>query len=131
MVEHFYQRARKYLEIDELVGRGQFAVSLAHTQATTFLAAHEMRNMYFPRAFLSIAKAARLCHMMNIHRMDGSQVEARTMVPAAKTWSETEERRRVFWAVFFQDRYQSMGSGWPNIMDEQDVCCDCTEQKRR
>jgi hypothetical protein len=77
--------------------------------------------LYFPRAWLSVGRAARLCHMMNLHRLDGAGFDVKEMMPSAMNWAELEERRRVFWAVFVQDRYQSLGSGWPSIIDERDV----------
>jgi hypothetical protein len=32
-----------------------------------------------------------------------------------------EERRRTFWIAFCQDRYASIGTGWPMTIDEKDV----------
>lgn len=29
-----------------------------------------------------------------------------------KSWTETEERRRVFWSVFLMDRFCSVATGW-------------------
>jgi hypothetical protein len=121
VTEHFYHRARKYMEIDEIASRGQGVVSLAHAQATAYIAFFETRMMYFPRAWLSVGRAVRLCHMMNLHRVDGGDVEVKETLSSATSWVDLEERRRVFWAVFVQDRYQSVGSGWPTIIDERDV----------
>ncbi len=121
VTDHFYHHARKYMEVDEIASRGQGVVTLAHAQATAYLAVFETRMCYFPRAWLSIGRAARLCHMMNLHRLDGTGLEVKEMLPTSTTWVELEERRRVFWAVFVQDRYQSLGSGWPTIIDERDV----------
>jgi hypothetical protein len=121
VTEHFYHRARKYMEIDEIAGRGQGVVTLAHAQATAYLATFESRMSYFPRAWLSLGRAVRLCHMMNLHRVDGGDLAVKEMLSSASSWVDLEERRRVFWAVFVQDRYQSVGSGWPTIMDERDV----------
>lgn len=41
-----------------------------------------------------------------------------------QTWSEREERRRVFWNVFLMDRFCSITTGW-------NVCLTSTEVKRR
>lgn len=121
VTEHFYHRARKYMDIDEIAGRGQGVVTLAHAQATAYLASFETRMLYFPRAWLSIGRAARLCQMMNLHNLDGAGPDVKEMLPSPANWVELEERRRVFWAVFVQDRYLSIGSGWPTIIDERDV----------
>jgi len=121
VTDHFYHRARKYMDVDEIHGRGQNVVTLAHAQTTVYLAYYEMAKMYFPRAWLNVGRAVRLCHMMNLHRLDGTGLEVRETLSAPMSWLELEERRRVFWAVFVQDRYQSVSSGWPMIIDERDV----------
>ncbi|EXJ56395.1 hypothetical protein A1O7_06738 [Cladophialophora yegresii CBS 114405] len=121
VTEHFYHRARKYIDVDEIAGRGHGVVTLAHMQAIAYLAAYETRMLYFPRAWLSVGRAVRLCHMMNLHRLDGAGFDVKEMLPSAMDWAELEERRRVFWAVFVHDRYQSLASGWPSVIDERDI----------
>lgn len=121
ITEHFYHRARKYMDVDEIASRGQGVVTLAHAQTAAFLATFETRMLYFPRAWLSVGKGVRLCQMMNLHRLDGTGLDTREMLPTSLSWVELEERRRVFWAVFVQDRYLSLASGWPTIIDERDV----------
>ena len=37
-----------------------------------------------------------------------------SFLPPAKTWTEEEERRRVFWCVFMMDRFSSVATGWGN-----------------
>jgi hypothetical protein len=61
--EHFYQRARKYIELDTLKGYGEHMMSVAHAQAHTLLASYEFKMMYFPRAWMSTGAAIRLCQM--------------------------------------------------------------------
>jgi len=122
VTEQFYLRARKYMEADEIQGRGQGVVTLAHAQATAYVATFEMNKLYFPRAWLNVGRAVRLCHMMNLHRLDDrTELEVKETLSSPMNWLELEERRRVFWAVFVQDRYQSISSGWPMIIDERDV----------
>lgn len=38
-----------------------------------------------------------------------------------KEWSELEERRRTWWAIFCSDRLVSATTGWPTLIDENDV----------
>ena len=121
VAEHFYICARKYAEIDELKGRGQGVVTLAHVQATIYMAVHELKSLYFPRAWLSVGRAVRLCQMMGLHRLDGVGLDVKETLSSPADWTELEERRRTFWVVFVQDRYSSIGSGWPTIIDERDV----------
>ena len=59
--------------------------------------------------------------MMGLHRLDGVGLDVRETLPSPTNWTELEERRRTFWAIFVQDRYASIGSGWPTIIDERDV----------
>jgi hypothetical protein len=110
------------MELDEIMGRGKGVVTLAHVQATMYLSTYETRMSWFPRSWLSVGRAVRLCHMMNFHRIDGADFESREVHPAnASDWVEVEEKRRVFWSIFMHDRYQAIGSGWPTLIDERDV----------
>jgi hypothetical protein len=61
--EHFYQRARKYVESDYLKGHGEHMISIAHAQTHALLASYEFKMMYFPRAWMSTGSAIRLCQM--------------------------------------------------------------------
>lgn len=42
-------------------------------------------------------------------------------LPPPKDWTEREERRRTFWMAFCEDRYVSIGTGWPMTIDERDI----------
>lgn len=39
----------------------------------------------------------------------------------SKSWSESEERRRVFWTVFLMDRFCSVTTGWNISLTSADV----------
>ncbi|KOS46550.1 hypothetical protein ACN38_g2501 [Penicillium nordicum] len=118
---HFYQRARKYAEADEMKGFGENIVSLAHCQTWIFIGTYEFRMIYFPRAWLSVGKAARLALMLGLNRLDGVGLDVKQSILPPKDWTEREERRRVFWGAFATDRYSSVGTGWPMLIDENDV----------
>ena len=122
LIEHFYARARKYLEMDEMKGHGESMITLAHAQAWTLIACFEFKLMYFPRAWLSCGRANRLAQMMGLHRQDGVGLDVKQTLLPPRDWTEREERRRTFWMIFCQDRYASIGTGWPMTIDEQDVC---------
>lgn len=119
--ELFYQRARKYAELEEMKGLGEGIVSVSNCQTWLLIATYEFRMMFFPRAWLSVGKAARLTFMMGLNRLDGPDLEVKKTLPPARDWTEKEERRRVFWMTFCVDRYASVGTGWPVVMDERDV----------
>ncbi|KAJ5823304.1 Transcription factor [Penicillium robsamsonii] len=118
---HFYQRARKYAEMDEMKGFGENIVSLAHCQTWIFIGIYEFRMIFFPRAWLSVGKAARLALMLGLNRLDGVGIDVKQSILPPKDWTEREERRRVFWGAFAADRYSSVGTGWPILIDENDI----------
>lgn len=124
--EHFYQRARRYAETDEMRGHGESMVSLAHAQAWSLIGCYEFKLMYFPRAWMSIGRATRLAQMMGLHRQDRVGLDVKQTLPPPRDWTDREERRRTFWMAYCQDRYASVGTGWPMGFDERDVgrpCC--------
>lgn len=118
---HFYQRARKYAEADEMKGFGENIVSLAHCQTWILIGTYEFRMIFFPRAWLSVGKAARLALMLGLNRLDGVGLDVKQSISPPRDWTEREERRRVFWGAFATDRYASVGTGWPLLIDEDDV----------
>ncbi|KAJ9663771.1 hypothetical protein H2201_005492 [Coniosporium apollinis] len=119
--EHFYMRARKYAQMDEMKGHGEATLTLAHTQAWVLIASYEFKLMYFPRAWLSVGRAVRLSQMMQLHRMDGVGLDVKQCLQPPRDWTEREERRRTFWMCFCIDRYASIGTGWPMTIDERDI----------
>lgn len=122
--QHFYHRARKYAQLDEMRGHGESTITLAHCQAWGLMCTYEFKNMYFPRAWLSAGRAVRLAQMMQLHRLDGAGLDVKQCLPPPKDWTEREERRRTFWMCFAMDRYASIGTGWPMTIDEKDVSSD-------
>ena len=53
--------------------------------------------------------------------MDGAAMDVKQCLPPPKDWTEREERRRTFWMAFCEDRYASIGTGWPMSIEEQDI----------
>lgn len=119
--EHFYQRARKYAEADEMKGQGEAITTVAYSQAWSLIAAYEFKMLFFPRAWASAGKASRLSLMTGLHRLDGTGLDTKQCIGPPRDWTEREERRRAFWLAFCQDRYASIGTGWPMMLDERDV----------
>lgn len=118
---HFYQRSRKYAELDEMKGFGENVVNVAHCQTWILIGTYEYRMIYFPRAWLSVGKATRLALMMGLNRLDGVGPDVKQTIQPPKDWTEREERRRAFWMAFCADRYASVGTGWPLAIEEGDV----------
>ncbi|KKZ68457.1 hypothetical protein EMCG_05916 [[Emmonsia] crescens] len=118
---YFYQRARKYAELDQMRGLGESMVSVSHSQTWLLMSSYEFRMMFFPRAWMSTGHAVRLALMMGLHRLDGAGPDIKMCIPPARDWTEQEEQRRTFWVAFCQDRYASVGTGWPMMVDERDI----------
>ncbi|KAI9761380.1 MAG: hypothetical protein M4579_001030 [Chaenotheca gracillima] len=119
--EYFYQMARKYIELDEMRGVGANLITIAHSQCWTLISTFEFKMMYFPRAWMSTGRATRLAQMMGLHRMDGTGLDVKQCLAPPMDWTEEEERRRTFWGAFCSDRYASIGTGWPMMIDEKDI----------
>ncbi|KAK9242165.1 fungal-specific transcription factor domain-containing protein [Lipomyces tetrasporus] len=117
----FYSRARKYLEQVQMRGHGENVASLAFTQAWVLIAMYEYRVMHFPRAWLSAGVACRSAIMLQMHIMDSNMTGVKQCLPPPTDLIEIEERRRTFWCAFCADRYASVGTGWPLIIDEVDI----------
>ena len=118
---HFYQRARKYAQLDEMKGYGETVINVAHAQCWNLIGMYEFKMMYFPRAWTSCGHASRLSLMLGLHRLDGIGLDVKECLPPPRDWAEREERRRTFWGSFCQDRFGSIGTGWPMVIDERDV----------
>lgn len=119
--EHFYQRARKYIQQDEMRGHGENMITIAHSQTWVLLATYEFKMMFFPRAWMSSGRASRMTQMMGLHRLDGMGLDVKQCLPPPRDWTEREERRRTFWMSFCVDRYSSIGTGWPMVIEERDI----------
>lgn len=119
--EHFYNRARKYLQQDEMRGHGENMITVAHAQAWVLVATFEFKMMFFPRAWMSAGRASRLSLMMGLHRIDGFGLDVKQCLPPPKDNTDREERRRTFWMAFCVDRYSSIGTGWPMVIEEKDI----------
>lgn len=109
------------MEMDSMKGQGEGMLTVAHAQTWILLASYEFKYMSFPRAWMSAGSSSRLAIMMGLHRQDGMGGDVKQSLPSARDWTEKEERRRTFWMAFCQDRYASIGTGWPMAIDERDV----------
>ncbi|KAH6694003.1 binuclear zinc transcription factor [Plectosphaerella plurivora] len=117
----FYKRARQYADGDEMRGYGEHFLSVAHAQAWALIATDEARSMLFTRAAMSSAKAVRLVEMMGLHRLDGGGHEMAPTLAPPRDWTDVEERRRTFWGVFCIDCHGSISTGWPTLINPNDI----------
>jgi hypothetical protein len=121
LTEHFYARARKYAEKEELKSFGERVIGLPYCQCWSLIAAYELKTMYFPRAWLSIGRAAKLAQLMKFHQLDSGNTDVKLTCPPPRDWIEKEERTRTFWMIFCQDRNSCVATGWPTLFFEKDV----------
>ena len=70
---------------------------------------------------MSVGRAGRMVLMMGLNRVDGVGLDVKQCLPPPRDWTEREERRRTFWMSYAIDRYASIGTGWPMVIDERDV----------
>jgi hypothetical protein len=77
--------------------------------------------MLFSRSAMSSANCVRLCHMIGLDRLDGERLGMPPPLPPALTWAELEERRRVFWGAFSIDAHCCISTGWPSLINKDDV----------
>lgn len=81
--------------------------------------------MFFTRAGLSSARCVKLIHMMGLHRLDDVPDEQKLvapLLPPSQSWVELEERRRCFWGGFCIDSHASISTGWPTLINIDEVC---------
>lgn len=97
-------------------------MTIQFAQTWGLIANYEAKKTYFTRAWMSTGRMTRLAQMLGLHRLDGEGRDMKRILPPAKDWVELEERRRTFWAAFYGDRWASSGTGWPMIIDEDEVC---------
>ena len=82
----------------------QNGFSIQMMQALLLIALYESGHSIYPAAYLSIGNAARLGYAMGLQNRHTPQ-----MLPRCNTWTEQEERRRVWWAILILDRFINIG----------------------
>ncbi|OQE44364.1 hypothetical protein PENCOP_c002G07116 [Penicillium coprophilum] len=81
-------------------------VSLRCLQAMVLVALYEYSHSIYPAAWMTVGACSRYADMLELTPAGKT---SRTMSPYT-TWTEVEERRRVWWAIFILDRIISLGS---------------------
>ncbi|KAF4484484.1 Citrinin biosynthesis transcriptional activator ctnR [Colletotrichum fructicola Nara gc5] len=117
----FYQRARAYMQADEMRGDGQQFTSVAHAQAWSLIANFEAQQLFFAQSSMSLCKAIRIAQMLGLHRVDGQSVDAIPLLSPPRDWVEAEERRRTWWVIYCSDRLVCGSTGWPAMINEHDI----------
>lgn len=98
----FYVAVREYHFLVESAG----ILSLHLLQAGILLAIYEFGHAIFPNAYVTIGRCAKIGYAMGIHH--GASAPPLLGPPAS--WTEMEERSRVWWAVYLLDRLSNLGN---------------------
>ncbi|KAF4951809.1 hypothetical protein FGADI_7179 [Fusarium gaditjirri] len=117
----FYRRSRAYIEADMMKGHGDAFISVQHAQTWALIAFYEAKHLLFTRSTISVANSVRLCHMIGLDRLDGDPFGMPPALGPPLTWAELEERRRIFWGVFAADAHCSISTGWPSLINSEDI----------
>ncbi|KAL0939654.1 binuclear zinc transcription factor [Colletotrichum truncatum] len=117
----FYQRARAYIQSDEMRGEGQFFATLAHAQAWSLIANFEAQQLFFAQSSMSLCRAIRTAQMLGLHHIDRDSMESLPLLAPPADWVEAEERRRTWWVIYCSDRLVCGSTGWPAMIDERDL----------
>ncbi|KAH8899364.1 hypothetical protein GQ53DRAFT_836418 [Thozetella sp. PMI_491] len=97
-----YPMARRFLSLLESSG----TVSLQYVQALVLLAIYEMGHAVYPAAWMTVGACSRYADILGIP----SFRESTAIMGTLSTWTEAEERRRVWWGIFILDRVISLGN---------------------
>ncbi|KAH8883744.1 hypothetical protein GQ53DRAFT_424944 [Thozetella sp. PMI_491] len=100
-ISALYSSTKRCLMYAEMSG----ALTLRALQASVLIALYEVANAIYPAAYLSVGNCARMGYALGYHdRRTASQLH-----PPPRSWTELEEVRRVWWAIYILDRYTNVG----------------------
>ncbi|KAK4201819.1 hypothetical protein QBC40DRAFT_252741 [Triangularia verruculosa] len=82
------------------------SVSLQFLQGMVLVTVYEIGHGIYPAAWISVGALARWVDILNLpgFRSGGG------VLGSVTTWTESEERRRVWWAIYILDRFICLGN---------------------
>ncbi|KAI3395728.1 hypothetical protein diail_951 [Diaporthe ilicicola] len=99
---HLYTACKRFLAQLESAG----TLSILYLQAMILVALYEFGHSVYPAAWMTSGSCVRYAAMLGLP----SYQESCTILGQCTTWTEAEERRRVWWATKILDRAISLGS---------------------
>lgn len=104
--EHMPPQAQLYQDVKSFYHyvEAQNGFSVQTLQALLLIAVYEIGHSIYPAAYLSVGNAARLGYAAGLHDRTAPQ-----MIPRSTTWTEQEERRRLWWGIVILDRFIHIG----------------------
>ncbi|RDW68801.1 Zn(II)2Cys6 transcription factor [Aspergillus mulundensis] len=136
--------ARKYVEDDDtatyleksmgdtgdtrdwLVSKAMKHQSIESLQALIIVASDDISSGRASRAWPLVGSLSRMVDYLQLTTEHDEAVQHPFSQPyrllsAPTNWTEAEERRRIFWAVFVLDRFCSVSMGWNTSLTADDV----------
>ncbi|ROV99367.1 hypothetical protein VSDG_03995 [Cytospora chrysosperma] len=102
---HLYTTSKQFLALLESAG----TASILYLQAMILVALYEYAHGIYPAAWMTSGSCVRYASMLGLQ----SYQESRAVLGPCTTWTEAEERRRVWWAAHVLDRAVSLGTKRP------------------
>jgi hypothetical protein len=117
----YYKKARHLTESAALTDPQCRQSAIYRAQAWLHLAMHDIISGRYALSWTNTSHAIRLLQVAKVHNLDSTSANSNTTTPQNVSWSEAEEKRRVFWFAFCLDRIAFIGQGLPSLIDERDV----------
>ncbi len=100
--------------------------SVESLQASVIIAFNTIGNGRGPRSWSIVASATRIVEQLGLaveeeDTADNKLLNRIGFLPPAKSWTEAESLRRIFWSVFLLDRLCSVATGWNTSLTSTDV----------
>ncbi|OLN97241.1 putative transcriptional regulatory protein C530.11c-like protein 4 [Colletotrichum chlorophyti] len=102
--------------------------SVENLQALTIIAFDTIGSGRGPSAWSIVGSMTRTVEQLQLSVEDEDQppvtkhlIKRMAFLPPCQSWSEREERRRVFWNIFLMDRFCSIATGWNFSLTSADV----------
>lgn len=102
---HLYTTSKQFLALLESAG----TVSILYLQSMILVTLYEYAHGIYPAAWMTSGSCVRYASMLGLP----SYQESCTVLGQCKTWTEAEERSRVWWATHILDRAISLGTKKP------------------
>lgn len=118
--ESLYQDTKQLLETLSISSDKQSSVNMKQIQAWLLIATYESVRAHHWQAWMSAGRAFRIVQLMGLHEIDSPNKAVISDVTDLG-FSETEEKRRVFWMAYWMDHLFSMRKNWPITLTEHVV----------
>ncbi|KAH7007919.1 putative fungal-specific transcription factor [Macrophomina phaseolina] len=105
-----YTATKRFLDVLQSGG----TLTLACLQAMVLVALYEYGHAVYPAAWMTIGACVRYADLLGV----SPARRAYSILGQGTSWTEVEERRRVWWSIFILDRAVALGSKGRFVADE-------------